>query len=247
MKILASISIILFSIITLYFLISKTYYYKNISIQKTHKTCILPGYKSQYDFFYKGSNLGVSTRTAEKRKDGYYEISYKISIHKFIFSKIINRTSEGKIYSNGEVYPTKFKVIDDNKSNPKIINIKKDQLDPLSYITQLRINLLKGEKVTYIDEETLLGERKVTLTSNLKLYKQKINGKYVQVLKVKYIDNKGSNGIIYIDPKKQYMPIKTIINMKKGTKRNTPLVKIEEILINYKPNISLYGCLYDGK
>ena len=236
-----------FSLIIGSFLSTYTYAHKLTTKRKIQKNCLLPGYKSQYEAYYNGSDLGVSTRIAEKIPNGNYEITYKISVHKFIFSKIINRTSEGKIDINGEVYPTTFKVIDGNTKNPKVFNIKKDQLDPLSYITQLRINMMQGKKVTYITEETLLGERKATLKSSLKLHKEKINGKYTEVIKVIYTDNKDNNGILWLDPKKQYLPIKTIINTKKGTKRSGTYKKLQEVLINYDPNISKYGCLYYSK
>ena len=235
----------IFSLIFGLFLFTGAYSHNIIINKKYNKACLLPGYKAQYENFYNGSGLGVSTRIAKAtKKNGNYEIIYKLSVHKFIFTKIINRTSEGTIDKNGEVTPVTFKVIDDEKSNPKVFNIKKDQLDPLSYVTQIRISMLKGKKLTHIIEETLLGERKVTLTSSLKLKKEKINGNYINTIKVNYHDNKGNYGTLWLDPKKKYIPIKIIINTKKGRKRSGKHIKLQELLINYDPDISKYGCLY---
>lgn len=215
--------------------------------------CLIPGYKAQYENFYNGSDLGVSTRIAEKQGQDKYKITYKLSIHKFIFSKTLHRTSEGKINSDGIVMPNKFKVIDEKADNPDIFSIHNNELDPLSYITQARISILQkdGIIITNLTEESLLGEKIVYLHSNNKIYKEKINGKNFDVIKVSYQEHftkpksksqKGSYGILWLDKNKAYLPVQTVLHSTKDGKQNLLIEK----LVGYNPNIKQYGCLYES-
>ena len=223
----------------------------HVSQQKHTKTkCLIPGYKAQYDNLYNGSDLGISTRIAEKHGQDQYKITYKLSIHKFIFSKILHRTSEGKINSDGSVMPSKFKVIDEKADNPDIFSINHEELDPLSYITQARISLIKnGQIITTLTEESLLGQKIVYLHSDNKIYKEKVNGKILDVIKVSYKEEftkpvskfqKGSYGILWLDKNKAYLPVKSVLHAFKDGKKNL----IIEKLVGYHPDIGKYGCLY---
>ena len=213
----------------------------------------MPGYKAQYETFYNGYDLGVSTKIAEILPSKNYKITYKLSIHKFFVSKEINRTSTGIIDNFGFVQPTVFEVKDSDKKLTKkfsdLSNISKKQtkreLDWLSYITQIRISLIKGKLITNFKEQTLKNDLTVHL-SELKTEKEVINGKTINVTKISYKALDGNNtfahGEFWLDKDNMYIPLITNIESKKNRGSNK-YIKAKETLIKYTPNVKKYGCL----
>jgi hypothetical protein len=230
--------------------------------------CLIPGYQAEYKSSINEHNLGIITRTAQKKAKSHYEIISKLNIDKFVFHDLIIQKSVGKIRNNDIVVPSTFLLSDSKKKSkikPLALNRSLDKLtdnklstskdkvinDSLSYLLQLRMSIINGKMIHEFETRTVKNsnDNKIILSSLHKPVNLDIKGSdgkvsKVKAIKVHYKDSNGAKGNLWLEPAKAYAMVKNEITML--NKKNKQKAVFTEVLNNYDADITKYGCLMQG-